>query len=310
MEQERDRERRQVRQKTPTRNSRAAQVAQRRREEKKERARLENLREKQSRKAKRRNRVRKRISRESLKRMIIMAGIVLAVVLSMLIFFRVRGIEVQGTAYYQPQDILNAAGVEKGDNLLILSRAEIAGNVLEKLPYVESVRVTRRLPDTVIITVTEYDATYAVADEKGDYYLITASGKATEKITAAKAGEHIRIENVTIETPTIGEAVTVMAPLGQEVAAQGQLTALKKVLAAIETYGLQQTIRSVSVPNSYEITAWYEDRFYVELGDTEDLDYKFQFLIQAVDSQKSYATGSIDLTQTADHKAIVSLDPE
>lgn len=275
-----------------------------------ERARLENLREKQSRRARRRNRARKRISREALKRMVIMAGIVLAVILSMLIFFRVRSIEVQGTSYYQPQDILDAAGVEKGDNLLILSRAEIAGNVLEKLPYAQSVRVSRRLPDTVIITVTEYDATYAVVDAKGEYYLITASGKVTEKITAAKASEHIRIEALTIETPTLGGQISVMAPLGQEVAAQGQLTALKKVLAAIETYGLQQTIRSVSVPSSYEISLRYEDRFDIKVGDTENLNYKLQFLIQTINSQKSYATGMIDLTQAADNRVSVLLDSE
>lgn len=310
MEQGHEREPWRTRQDTSARHSRAAQVAQRRREEKQERARLENLREKQSRRARRRNRVRKRISREALKRMLIMAGIVLAVILSMLIFFRVRSIEVQGTSYYQPQDILDAAGLEKGDNLLILSRAEIAGNVLEKLPYAQSVRVSRRLPDTVIITVTEYDATYAVVDAKGEYYLITASGKVTEKITAAKASEHIRIEALTIETPTLGGQISVMAPLGQEVAAQGQLTALKKVLTAIETYGLQQTVRSVSVPSSYEITLRYEDRFEVKVGDTEELDYKFQFLIQTVKSQKSYATGTIDLTQAADHRVTVSLDSE
>lgn len=310
MEQGHNREKRPIRQKTPTRNSKAAQVAQRRRAEKMERARLENLREKQTRKAKRHNRVRKRISREALKRLIIMAGIVLAVILSMLIFFRVRSIEVQGASYYRPEEILQAAGVEEGDNLLILSRAEIAGKVLEKLPYVESVRVSRQLPDTVILTVTEYDATYAVVDAKGEYYLITASGKATEKITAAKASEHIRIEDVTIETPTIGEQISVMAPSGQEITAQGQLTALKKVLRAIETYGLQQTVRSVSVPTSYEITLRYEDRFYVELGDTEDLDYKFQFLLQTVNSQKSYATGTIDLTQAADKRVSVLLDSE
>lgn len=310
MEQGHEREPRRTRQDTSARHSRAAQVAQRRREEKLERARLENLREKQSRRARRRNRVRKRISREAFKRMVIMAGIVLAVILSMLIFFRVRSIEVQGTSYYQPQDILDAAGVEKGDNLLILSRAEIAGNVLEKLPYAQSVRVSRQLPDTVIITVTEYDATYAVVDAKGEYYLITASGKVTEKITAAKASEHIRIEALTIETPTLGGQISVMAPVGQEVAAQGQLTALKKVLTAIETYGLQQTVRSVSVPSSYEITLRYEDRFDVKVGDTEDLNYKFQFLIQTVKSQKSYATGTIDLTQAADHRVTVSLDSE
>ncbi len=292
------------------RTSKAAQVAQRRREEKKERVRLENLREKQTRKSRRRNKVRKRISRTTLKRILIMVGVALALILSMIIFFRVRHIEVQGSSYYQPEEIINAAGVEEGDNLLIISRGDIAGNVMAKLPYVASVRVTRQLPDTVMITVTEYEATYAVIDARGEYYLITAGGKATEKISAAKAAEHILIEDLTIVTPTIGEQISVMAPAGQEIAAQGQLAALKEVLMSIEESDLLQKIRSVSVPSSYEISLWYEDRFLVQIGDAQNLSYKMSFLKTAVEEQKIYATGTIDLTQAAEKKVIVSLNEE
>ncbi len=292
------------------RNSKAAQVAQRRREERAERAHLENLRQKQTRKTKRRNKARKRISREALRRILIMAGIALAVILSMVIFFRVRHIEVVGGSYYTPQEIIDAAGTEEGDNLLILSRGSIAGNIIAKCPNVASVRVTRQLPDTVIITVEEYDATYAVKDGLGDFYLITADAKATEKITAAKAADYISIEDLTINTPQIGSKVTAMAPQGQEVAAMGQLEALKLVLEAIESSALLKEISSVHVPSSYEISLWYTDRFLVELGDTSDLAYKLHYLKNVVQSQKNYATGTIDLSQAAEGKAYVTLNEE
>ncbi len=292
------------------RSSRAAQVAQRRREERAEKVRLETIRHKQTQKTKRRSKTKKRISRESLRRLLIMGGICVAVILSMIIFFRVRHVEVRGGSYYTPEEIIEAAETENGDNLLIISRGDIAGNIMAKCPYVSSVRVTRQLPDTVVIHIEEYDATYAVRDGSGDYYLITADGKATERITEAVAAEHIKIEDLTIRTPEIGAHVSVMTPQGQEIAAQGQLDALKAVLLAIEESQLLKQIASVSVPSSYEVSLWYTDRFKVELGDTSELSYKLNYLKNVVDTQKSYATGTIDLTESAEGKVYVTLNEE
>lgn len=293
--------------KPQTRNSKAAQTAQRHREERQERARLENIREKQTKKAKRRNKARKRIKRETLRRILIMVAIAAALVLSMIIFFRVRTIDVQGISYYNQEEIIEASGLEKGDNLLIISRADIAGNIMANCPYVESVRVSRQLPDTIIISIEEYDATYAVRDGNGDCYLITAGGKATEKIAEGKAADYIQIQNLTIVTPEIGDYVQPMAPAGQEIAAEGQMNALKLLLKAIEDNELLKEVASVSVPNSYEMSLWYTDRFLVQIGDESDLNYKMNFLKQVVQSQKPYAVGTIDLTRAAEGKTFVSL---
>ena len=303
---EKDRKQRPV--KKNKRNSRAAQMVQHRREEKKEQAHLENLREKQVKKAKRRNKVRRHISKTTWKRILIVVGIAAALLLSMIIFFRVHHIEVQGCDYYTAEEIIAQAGLEEGDNLLTISRGNIAGNVMAHLPYVATVQVSRQLPDTVVIHVTEYEATYAVCDSKGDYYLMTAGGKATEKIEPSMLSSHIVIEDLTIETPVIGEPVSVMAPAGQENTAETQLDALKTVLAAVEENDLLQKIASVSVPSSYDISLWYGDRFLVKIGDTSKLDYKLSYLNAAIEDQKPYATGTIDLTQAADKKVIVSLD--
>ena len=290
----------------PRRTSRAAQTAQRHREERKERAHLENLREKQVRKARRRSKVRRHISSTTWKRILIVLGIAAALILSMVIFFRVHHIEVEGFDYYSAEEIIEQAGLEEGDNLLTLSRGKVAGNIISHLPYVATVQISRQLPDTVVIHVTEYEASYAVPDSKGDYYLITADGKATEEIEPTRVSEHIRIENLTINTPEVGETVTVMAPEGQEKAAQAQLEALRTVLGAIEKNELLRKIDSVSVPSSYDISLWYEDRFLVKIGDTSKLDYKLSSLGVAIADQESYATGTIDLSQAAEKGVIVS----
>ena len=239
-----------------------------------------------------------------------MGGICIAVILSMIIFFRVRSVEVQGNSYYTAEEIIDASKTETGDNLLIISRGDIAGNIMAKCPYVSSVRVTRQLPDTVVLHIEEYDATYAVRDGAGEYYLITADGKVTEKIAESLAANYIEIKDLTVQTPEIGSVVSVMAPSGQELTAQGQLDALKAVLKAVEESQLLKQIASVSVPNSYEISLWYLDRFEVTLGDTSDLAYKFEYLKNVVESQKSYSTGKIDLTESVSGKVYVTLNEE
>lgn len=307
------------RQKPPERNSKAAQVAQRRREERKERAHLENLREKQTRKAKKRNKTRKRISRVAVKRILIMLGILLALILSMIIFFRVRDIEVQtmrkgvdvsGNSYYTASQIIEASGLEEGDNLLLISRADIAGNIMAKCPYVSAVRVVRQLPNAVQIIVEEYDATYAVRDSQGEYYLITAGGKVTAKVDEVMASEHIRIRDLTIRTPKLGDAAKIMAPNGQEVAAQGQMDALKLLLQQIEEQDLLNEITEVSVPNSFDLSMEYSDRFTVKIGDASELKYKINYLKSVIEEQKPYSTGTIDLSQAAEGKVSVMLNQE
>ena len=193
----------------PERNSRAAQAAEQRRIERRERERLELLREKQKRRA--RQRTKKRISPVVWKRILIMAAIAVAFVLSMVIFFRVRDIQVVGGTYYTADEITAACGVAKGDNLLSISRAKVSGNILAELPYVRSVQVTRRLPDTLELTVTEYEVTYAVRDTAEGWWLVTSDGKVTEAIDAKEAKSHIQISGFTITSPVVGQQLTIAA---------------------------------------------------------------------------------------------------
>lgn len=288
------------------RNSRAAAEAQRRREDRKERARLDGMRDKQKRKAK--HRTRKRISPDAWKKILIMGAVIFAVIVSMVIFFRVRSVEVTGNRYYSAQEIIDAANIMDGDNLLTLSRGEIAGNVIAKLPYIKNVRVTRQLPDSVVLRVTEYESTYSVQDANGDYYLITAAGKATEQIDEREAKSHIVVEELTINPPTIGEVVTLTCAEGKETEAKAHLSALLQLLQEIENAELSKYIASVQVPSAYQMTLWYGDRFEVRLGNREKLAYKLEFLKVVVAEQKDYVTGIIDLSLNEGNEAHVIKD--
>lgn len=290
------------------RSSRAAEEAQRRREERKERARLNVMQKKQKRQAK--HTARRRISPDAWKRIIIMGGIAVALVLSMIIFFRVHNVEVQGNSYYTAEEIISAAGIASGDNLLTLSRGQIAGNVIAQLPYVKSVRVTRSLPDTVVITVTEDETTFAVKDAGGHYYLITAAGKAIAQAEEHEAKSHVLVEDLTIQPAVIGEAIHVLPGEDEAISPQEQLDALTLLLSEIEASHLEKDVTVVSVPSAFNLTLWYEDRFEVRLGTTDDLAYKLEYLKVVVQEQKEYTTGIIDLTFSSGPEAHVMPNEE
>lgn len=67
---------------------------------------------------------------------------------------RVRGVEVAGAEHTKVGDVVRAAQLGDGDNLLLLSSDEVMQNV-GALPWVSSVEVDRMLPGTVRIRIEE-----------------------------------------------------------------------------------------------------------------------------------------------------------
>jgi cell division protein FtsQ len=67
---------------------------------------------------------------------------------------RVRAVEVVGARHTDPDEVVDAAQLTDGDNLLLLSADEVVARV-GALPWVKSVEVDRMLPGTVRIRIAE-----------------------------------------------------------------------------------------------------------------------------------------------------------
>jgi cell division protein FtsQ len=71
--------------------------------------------------------------------------------------FHTRRIEVRGVRHLSPARVIDAAGVERGDNLVRLSLDDVAARV-ERLPWVADVAADRNLPSTLRLRVVERTA--------------------------------------------------------------------------------------------------------------------------------------------------------
>ena len=230
-------------------------------------------------------------------------AVVLALVLGMAIFFKVKDVKVSGTEKYSAWDVQQASGIHQGDNLLTINKAKVAARIKTELPYVKSVRISITLPDTVNIQIEELTVLYSVQASDGTWWLMAADGKVVEKITEADAANHTKIVGVRIADPKPGHTAVAEEVQQGETLADGEtmppvvygsekLQAATAVLTELEKNGILNKMTSLDVSDIYAIRLWRGDRFLVEVGDATQLSKKILAL-------KAY------LEENGDHTSVV-----
>ncbi len=225
----------------------------------------------------------------------LLAPLIFVVVLIMLVFcvglfFRVQTIEVVGAQYYTADEIIEASGVEQGDNLFFINRFGGASSIFSRLPFVDSAVIDRDMPSTVIITVQEAQAA-ACLNWQGQSWMMTASGKLLGSADAEQAAQLIAVTGFEPQSPAVGEAAR--AAQGDEL----KLDYLKDLLAALETNGMLDQVRSLDLSTAVNPSMEYlGGRFTVKLGENDQLDYKLRMLLATVRQLGADETGIIDVS--------------
>lgn len=237
------------------------------------------------------------------------AAVVLALFAGMSIFFKVDSekILVAGAEKYTAWDVAQASGVQDGDGLLGLSKAKIAARICKKLPYVDSVRVGIKLPDTVHIEIEERTVAYAISDTMSNWWLLNAEGRIIDKTDAAAAKSYTQIVGVKIVGAVLGEqavASEVAATTPTDASAQplvsgkSQLDNALLLVGAMEKNGIMGNVNSVDVSDAARLTLVYEDRFQINLGDNSKMDYKIASVKATVKELGDYDQGYLDASFT------------
>jgi len=237
------------------------------------------------------------------------AAVVLALFAGMSVFFKVdeNKILVAGAQKYTAWDVAQASGVRDGDGLLGLSKAKIGARICEKLPYVDSVRVGIKLPDTVHIEIEERTVVYAVSDTLSNWWLLNAEGRIIDKADAAAVKSHTQILGVKLVGAVLGEeavASEVIATTPTDGAAlpvvsgKVQLDNALVLIGALEKNGVMGNVNSIDVTDLSRLTLVYEDRFRINLGDNARMDYKIASVKACIKKLGDYDQGYLDASFT------------
>ena len=239
---------------------------------------------------KRRNRRRRKGRFAFLYRLLCVLLILGAVGAALAIFFKAEHIEITGNSRYTNEEIIAAGGIQQGDNLYMLNKYEIAGNLTSTLPYVESVRIYRKLPDTLCLEVRECTEMVGI-EQDGKVWLMCHTGKILEGVEPDAAANCAAVTGLTLTDPQ---------PSTPAVAAPENELALRQLLQLLEQLknkGMLDDVQAIHLEDPHVITMRYLDRFNVELPWNTDFDYKLNFLSAVVEKLEDYEKGTLKLTE-------------
>ena len=235
----------------------------------------------------RKNKRKKLIIRAVLGGTFLVAGLVVA----LLLFFNINKISVTGDGVYSSEEIIRVSEIEIGDNLIFLSKNRINKLITEKLPYVGSVKLKRRLPAHLEIQVTKTDAVFGIAQD-GFYTLLDRDGKVLET----------NVEYIGTDKTLLNAGKVVSAVVGEIIVLENEKSfpRIEEVYETCEKVGLQD-ITEINITELHNIKVVYQGRITLELGKTDGdrLSKKLAFGKAAIDKQNledNQFRGTINLT--------------
>ena len=251
----------------------------------------------------REKRKKRRLTRAALKRrwmmrrlmafVTLLAVIAAGVYLTMTMLFKIGTIQVQtadGTVVqevggYSSSQILQALGVQTEENIFSFDPAAKEAELEKQFPLLESIRVVRDYPNTVVVQVTEAVPTYAMQTKSGwltlsDQFKILACESAQpEELKTLYGGEPVSVtpgDQLTFAAQADPAASDASGSAAASAAVQtdDRLDALNELQAKLEEYGMLDDVTRMEFADTDQMAFLYQDRVSVLLGTRNDLDYK------------------------------------
>ncbi len=202
--------------------------------------------------------------------------------------FNVEKVTVKGNVLVSEEDIFKVSGIYEGQNIFdhLSSYYE---EKIHTLPYVSTVKVQKKFPSEIYITVSE-EYEYAVLDFGGVGVFCDKHGKSIKIATMEETEKLIKFTGCHEGTYELGNYIRLESDKETET--------FKKCLAAIEEYGFLD-VTEVNMADINDLVFTVDGNLTVkigELGDEDELSYKMAYIKEVIDSLPHGISGIIDAT--------------
>lgn len=192
--------------------------------------------------------------------------------------FNIVSIDVVGNSKVTSENIVNSTGLYIGQNIFRINKITIKEKIL-LLPYIENVKIQRKLPNKIHIEVTEKQPIAAI-EFMGSNVFIDESGYVLESILIN--GEEIYIPHITgfnLNTIVVGEKIKV-----------DNIENLQKIIKILHEIKLNNYINEIEntyIDTNNNIILNTKKGQQVILGDISDFDYKVMLLREIMTREQS-----------------------
>ena len=211
-------------------------------------------------------------------------------VLSLTVFFKIKSIDVYGETQYSSKEIIKVANVKLESNLVRLDSEAISEKIEKQLPYIEEVKIKKKLPTTLEFEVVSARIAGYIAADDG-YYIVSTEGKLLEK-TVDKPEKIAEINGITLEKPSVSQHID-----GENI------KYVKKIYDAFGE-GLSANITSLSVGDRIDLSFVYNNRVTVKLGSENDLAEKLKFVVLTISDTNKISEDDMGIIYAGNAKKI------
>ena len=189
-------------------------------------------------------------------------------VLSLTVLFNVSEVKVaKAGKHYQPEQIIEAADVEVGDNMVATNWDRVKEKVEQKLPYVLSLEIKKTASGKITFSVVDDTATLVFKTSKG-YALADANCKVLEIVKEKPKNKGLTL--LTVKN-------RINADPGETISFSddGESILYDTIRTAIKNSGIGN-ITGIDISDPENIYLEYQNRYRLYLGNSEDIEYKLR----------------------------------
>lgn len=193
-------------------------------------------------------------------------------ILSVTVLFKVKHIVVENldkttpadTGIYTEDAVLGALAVPMEENLFGFSAADKQAEMELQLPYLETIRVRRRLPDTVVVQVAPATESWCAKTDAG--WLILSDGLKVLKVQTDQPDALPVITGLGVSAPTAGRYLSATTA--------EQSDQIADLMHQLYNTGLAEGCTRIDMGLGTDAYFVYDGRVKVLLGTFNNLDYK------------------------------------
>lgn len=187
--------------------------------------------------------------------------------------FNITEIKVQGNFRLMENSIINVSELKLGQNILRINKNKVKENI-KTLSYVDEVKITRKWPNCILISVTE-KAELAKIEVFGSNVVIDENGLVLESYSDNSILDIPLIEN--IEITSYGVNKTLNSDENEKI---NNILEVLKIFKKNDMLSIVQKIKSDS-----GIYIYTNDGHVVSIGDINDLEYKLKRLKAVIEKE-------------------------
>ena len=189
-------------------------------------------------------------------------------VLSLTVLFNVSEVKVaKAGKHYQPEQIIEAADVEVGDNMVATNWDRVKEKVEQKLPYVLSLEIKKTASGKITFSVVDDTATLVFKTSKG-YALADANCKVLEIVKEKPKNKGLTL--LTVKNRINADPGEIIS-----FADDGESILYDTIRTAIKNSGIG-SITGIDISDPENIYLEYQSRYRLYLGNSEDIEYKLR----------------------------------